>query len=103
MEAAEVAALEPQQPFRSGRQPRMILVTGATGFVGAHVTRMLCSRGENVRVLVRANSSRRAIEDLRVECIVGDLRDRPSLEPAFRGVRQVYHVAADYRLWAIYP
>jgi dihydroflavonol-4-reductase len=81
----------------------MILVTGATGFVGAHVTRMLCSHSQNVRVLVRANSSRRAIEDLPVECIVGDLRDRLALEPALRGVRQVFHVAADYRLWAKNP
>jgi dihydroflavonol-4-reductase len=79
------------------------LVTGATGFLGSHVARQLVSRGEMVRVLVRAASRLQAIEDLPVEKIEGDLRDAASLARALNGVRRVYHVAADYRLWARHP
>lgn len=79
------------------------LVTGATGFLGSHVARQLVTRGERVRVLVRAASQLRAIEDLPVEKIEGDLRDAASLNRALNGVRRVYHVAADYRLWARAP
>lgn len=76
------------------------LVTGAAGFLGSHVARQLVARGETVRVLMRASSSNRAISDLPLEYVTGDLRDVASLERAMAGVRQVYHVAADYRLWA---
>jgi len=79
------------------------LVTGATGFLGSHVARQLVSRGEMVRVLVRAASRLQAIEDLPVEKIEGDLRDAASLARALNGVCRVYHVAADYRLWARHP
>jgi dihydroflavonol-4-reductase len=76
------------------------LVTGAAGFLGSHVTRQLVARGEQVRVLIRASSSNRAISDLPLEYVTGDLRDPASLERAMKGVRRVFHVAADYRLWA---
>src|SRR6516165_1279643 len=76
------------------------LVTGAAGFLGSHVARQLVARGEDVRVLVRASSSNRAISDLPLEYVTGDLRDAASLERAMSGVRRVFHVAADYRLWA---
>ncbi len=76
------------------------LVTGAAGFLGSHVARQLVARGEAVRVLVRASSSNRAISDLSLEYVTGDLRDAASLERAMAGVKRVYHVAADYRLWA---
>ena len=75
------------------------LVTGAAGFLGSHVTRQLVERGENVRVLLRASSSNRALSDLSLEYVTGDLRDAPSLERAVSGVERVFHVAADYRLW----
>jgi dihydroflavonol-4-reductase len=58
------------------------------------------ARGENVRVLVRASSSNRAISDLPLEYVTGDLRDVASLERAMKDVQRVFHVAADYRLWA---
>jgi dihydroflavonol-4-reductase len=83
--------------------PADTLVTGAAGFLGSHVTRRLVARGENVRVLLRASSSNRAIADLPLEYVTGDLRDAASLERALRGVRYVFHVAADYRLWAKKP
>lgn len=79
------------------------LVTGAAGFLGSHVTRQLIARGEHVRVLMRSSSNNRAISDLSLEYVTGDLRDPTSLERAMKGVRRVFHVAADYRLWAKHP
>jgi dihydroflavonol-4-reductase len=79
------------------------LVTGAAGFLGSHVARQLVARGENVRVLVRASSSNRAIADLPLEYVTGDLRDQASLQRAMQGAQRVFHVAADYRLWAKNP
>ena len=79
------------------------LVTGATGFLGSHVTRQLVARGDQVRVLVRPSSRLLAIEGLTVEHVQGDLRDPASLVRALEGVRRVFHVAADYRLWARHP
>ena len=79
------------------------LVTGATGFVGSHVARQLVSKGHAVRILVRRTSNLSVLEGLNVERAEGDLRDAASLERALLGVRQVFHVAADYRLWARQP
>jgi len=76
------------------------LVTGATGFLGSHVARELAGRGESLRLLVRPSSDLRALEGLHGERFLGDLRDRASLECALEGVQCVFHVAADYRLWA---
>ncbi len=76
------------------------LVTGAAGFLGSHVARQLVARGEDVRVLIRASSTNRAIADLSLEYITGDLRDPASLDRAMKGIKRVFHVAADYRLWA---
>ena len=79
------------------------LVTGASGFVGSHLVRLLASRGQRVRILARPTSNLRAVEGLPVERVTADLRDAASLAPALRGVQRVYHVAADYRLWARHP
>ena len=76
------------------------LVTGAAGFLGSHVARQLVARGDDVRVLLRVSSSNRAISDLSLEYVTGDLRDASSLERALAGAQRVFHVAADYRLWA---
>jgi dihydroflavonol-4-reductase len=76
------------------------LVTGASGFLGSHVARQLVARGEDVRVLMRASSTNRAVSDLSLEYVTGDLRDPASLDRAMKGVKRVFHVAADYRLWA---
>ena len=76
------------------------LVTGASGFVGWHVARLLGERGHKVRALVRPSS---AIRELEVEPVTGDLRDRASLDRAVAGCGLVFHVAADYRLWARHP
>jgi dihydroflavonol-4-reductase len=76
------------------------LVTGAAGFLGSHVARQLVARGDEVRVLMRPSSTNRAIADLSLEYVTGDLRDPASLDRAMQGVKRVFHVAADYRLWA---
>jgi dihydroflavonol-4-reductase len=76
------------------------LVTGASGFLGSHVARQLVARGEEVRVLMRPSSTNRAVADLSLEYVTGDLRDPASLDRALAGVQYVFHVAADYRLWA---
>jgi dihydroflavonol-4-reductase len=76
------------------------LVTGASGFLGSHVARQLVARGDSVRVLMRASSTNRAVGDLSLEYVTGDLRDAASLDRALAGVKTVFHVAADYRLWA---
>jgi dihydroflavonol-4-reductase len=78
----------------------MILVTGASGFVGSAVARQLLQAGEQVRVLVRSTSSRVNVADPKLEIVEGDLRDAASLARALQGVRVLFHVAADYRLWA---
>ena len=79
------------------------LVTGATGFVGSHVARVLAEKGAELRVLVRSSSNLKNIEGLKAERVVGDLRDADSLEKAMSGCDAVFHVAADYRLWVDDP
>jgi dihydroflavonol-4-reductase len=76
------------------------LVTGASGFLGWHVARLLAEQGVAVRALVRPGSR---VADLAVETVIGDLRDSASLERAVEGCVAVFHVAADYRLWARDP
>jgi dihydroflavonol-4-reductase len=79
------------------------LVTGASGFVGAAVTRALLAEGWQVRVLVRDGSDRTNLAGLPLEIAVGDLRDAASLAPALQNCTALYHVAADYRLGAPDP
>jgi dihydroflavonol-4-reductase len=81
----------------------LALVTGGTGFVGANVVRELLRDGCRVRVLARPGGDRRALAGLAVEICEGNLLDRASLRRAVAGVRTVFHVAADYRLWAPDP
>ena len=77
-----------------------VLVTGASGFLGWHVARVLVERGYAVRALVRQGSR---VDGLEVETVTGDLRDPGSLQRATRGCGLLFHVAADYRLWAKNP
>jgi dihydroflavonol-4-reductase len=79
------------------------LVTGGTGFIGSHVVRALVDDGVSVRVLARAGSDRRALAGLSVEVVTGDLAEPDPLLAALAGVEVLYHVAADYRLWAPDP
>ncbi|MGH6662070.1 MAG: hopanoid-associated sugar epimerase [Rhodospirillales bacterium] len=81
----------------------MILITGATGFVGSAVLRRLLAAGHRVRALARPASDRRNLEGLAVEVVEGDLLEPSSLRPALEGCSGLFHVAADYRLWAPDP
>ena len=80
-----------------------ILVTGASGFVGAAVLRALAAKGARLRVLVRAGSPRDNLAGLPAEVMTGDLRDSAAVGAAMEGVDGLFHVAADYRLWAPDP
>jgi len=80
-----------------------VLVTGATGFVGANVARLLVAEGHRVRVLARPASSVTALEGCAVEVVRGDVLEPDSVARAIQGCAQVFHLAADYRLWAKDP
>jgi dihydroflavonol-4-reductase len=79
------------------------LVTGASGFVGSAVARLLVERGFSVRALVRSSSPKQHLAGLDIEFVQGDLRDGEAVRQAMAGMRWVFHVAADYRLWARNP
>jgi len=81
----------------------IVLVTGASGFVGAAVARAALARGFKTRVLMRPTASHANIEGLDVEPVRGDMRDADSMAAALKGARYLFHVAADYRLWARDP
>src|ERR1019366_5231359 len=81
----------------------LAFVTGATGFLGSHVARVLADQGAELRLLVRPTSNLRNLEGLKAETATGDLRDAASLEKAMAGCDTVFHVAADYRLWVRDP
>ena len=80
-----------------------VLVTGATGFVGANVARALAASGHRVRALVRAQSSTLTIKDTGFETALGDIRDRESVAGALRGCDGLVHCAAMYTFWARDP
>src|SRR3569833_133907 len=100
----------PPAGFHGGREVRTtmvkdgtVLLTGASGFVGSAVARRLREEGFQVRVLVRATSPVAHLADLGLEFVTGDLRNAESVRRAMAGVRHLFHVAADYRLWARNP
>jgi len=80
-----------------------VFVTGATGFVGSHVARVLSQQGAELRLLVRLTSRTGNLEGLRAERVTGDLCDADALRKGMSGCEAVFHVAADYRLWARDP
>jgi dihydroflavonol-4-reductase len=80
-----------------------VFVTGASGFVGAAVVRALLARGEEVRALVRPGRPGSNLDNITVDHVTGDLRDVTAFAAQLRGCTALYHVAADYRLWARNP
>jgi dihydroflavonol-4-reductase len=94
--------------FETENLPLKIFLTGATGFLGSHVARVLAEQGADLRLLVRPTSNLKNLEGLNagsvgVETATGDLRDPASIEKAMAGCDTVFHVAADYRLWVRDP
>jgi len=87
----------------SGASSPLVLVTGVSGFVGSAVARALAARGTRVRGLIRESSPRANLTDFPGELVEGDLRDAEAVARAMVGVRHLFHVAADYRLWAPDP
>ena len=83
--------------------PAKVLITGATGFIGSAVAIALSRRGYRLRALVREASPRTNLSGLDMELVAGDMRDADAVRRAMTGVRFVFHVAADYRLWARHP
>lgn len=79
------------------------LVTGGTGFVGAHLVRQLVERGDEVICLARARSRLDNLKGLPVKVMAGDVCQLGTLRPAMKGCNQVFHCAADYRLWCKDP
>ena len=80
-----------------------VFITGATGFVGAHVARKYASEGASLRLLTRHTSRLDALAGLDAETVVGDLREPEKLRSALTGCDALVHVAADYRLWVRDP
>ncbi|MDE2053122.1 MAG: NAD-dependent epimerase/dehydratase family protein [Xanthomonadaceae bacterium] len=80
-----------------------VLVSGANGFVGSAVVRALLRHGYAVRALARPSSDTASLDGMDVEIVRGDLLDPASLERALLGCEGLFHVAADYRLWARDP
>jgi dihydroflavonol-4-reductase len=80
-----------------------VFVTGATGFIGASLVRELLKDGCEVRVLVRSGSDRRNLQGLDLEIHEGNLGDAEGLKKGLHGCDQLFHAAADYRLWTRRP
>src|SRR5271169_5871635 len=98
---AAAAAATSEGALRSS-PPSLVLVTGASGFLGSAIAVALRARGHDVRALVRPSSPRTNLNRGDTLC-EGDLRDRASLAAALKGARYLFHAAADYRLWARNP
>lgn len=81
----------------------LAFVTGATGFLGSHVARVLAEQGAELRLLVRPTSDLRNLEGLNADRVIGDLREPASMEKSLSGCHALFHVAADYRLWVRDP
>ncbi|MGH8013506.1 MAG: hopanoid-associated sugar epimerase [Candidatus Binataceae bacterium] len=101
--ASKIKRLRGAYKIKTSRVALKSLVTGANGFLGCHVVRALLERGDHVRAMVRERSDKRALAGLGCELISADLRDAEAVDRAVRGCDQVYHVAADYRLWVMDP
>jgi farnesol dehydrogenase len=80
-----------------------ILVTGATGFIGSQLARLLVRRGEAVRVLCRPGADLKPFDDLNLEICPGDILDAARVERAMAGCDRVFHLAAYARNWAKDP
>jgi dihydroflavonol-4-reductase len=74
------------------------LVTGATGFIGSHVARLLVERGDEVHVTVRSESRQETLERLPVKQVRANICDRRSIRRAMQGIEHVFHLAGTTNL-----
>ena len=81
---------------------KKILVTGANGFLGSAITKLALKKGFKVSVLIRKNSNIDNLKPIssRINFFYGDIRDFESIHDAVKSSEVIFHVAADYRLWA---
>ena len=77
----------------------VVLVTGATGFIGRHLAERLLENGHSLRLLVRDENRLSAVLRSRCEIHSGNLEDVQALLHAVKGVRVIYHCAANVRTW----
>jgi nucleoside-diphosphate-sugar epimerase len=82
-------------------EPRLVFLTGATGFIGSRLARQLAARGDRLRCLVRAGSDTADLERLGAELVVGELTDSATIERALHGVDLAYHLAAIYDIGVV--
>ena len=80
-----------------------VLITGATGFIGNHVTRMAVERGDEVRAMVMPGEDRSPLDGMDIEIVEGNLLDHDSFAPMLKGVDRMYHLAALYAIWTKDP
>ncbi len=80
-----------------------VLITGATGFIGNHVTRMCLEQGDDVRVMVMPGEDRSPLDGMDVEFVEGNLLDPASLPKTVEGVDRLYHLAAMFAIWTKDP
>lgn len=80
-----------------------VLITGATGFIGNHVTRLCLEKRDEVRVMVMPGEDRSPLNGMDVEFVEGNLLDPGSLARAVQGVDQLYHLAAMFAIWTKDP
>lgn len=80
-----------------------VLITGATGFIGNHVTRLCVERGDDVRVMVMPGEDRSPLAGMEVEFVEGNLLEPASLERAVQGVDRLFHLAAMFAIWTKDP
>src|SRR4051794_6202310 len=83
----------------SEHRPKVALVTGASGFIGSHVVKLLVAEGVKVRALIQKGVPLANLEGLEVEQVPGDLLDEASLEAAVTGVDTIFHLAAIFAYW----
>lgn len=80
-----------------------VLITGATGFIGNHVTRLCLEQGHDVRVMVMKGEDRSPLNGMDVEFVEGNLLDAGSLSQAVKGVDRMFHLAALFAVWTKDP